>query len=80
MGGGLSGRPPSLLFAAPAEAQDPWFVRMAEYPAVGSALAWDRPVTLAAGESVVRSFTVWIVDAKLSPAEAAGLAAGGQGV
>jgi len=72
--------PASLIFAAPAEAQDPWFVRMAEYPAVGSALAWDRPVTLAAGESVVRSFTVWIVDAKLSPAEAAGLAAGGQGV
>lgn len=68
--------PATLVFAAPAEAQDPWFVRMADYPAVGSALAWDRPVELAAGESLVRSFTVWIVDAKLSPAEVAKLAAG----
>ncbi|MBB6406252.1 DUF6807 family protein [Arthrobacter sp. AZCC_0090] len=68
--------PATLVFAAPAEAQDPWFVRMADYPAVGSALAWDRPVELAAGESLVRSFTVWIVDAKLSPAEVAELVAG----
>jgi predicted dehydrogenase len=67
--------PASLVFAAPAEAQDPWFVRVADYPAVGSALAWDRPVELAAGESLVRSLTVWIVDAKLSPAEVAELAA-----
>lgn len=68
--------PATLVFAAPTEAQDPWFVRMADYPAVGSALAWDQPVELAAGESVVRTFTVWIVDAKLSPAEVAELAAG----
>ncbi len=68
--------PATLVFAAPAEAQDPWFVRMADYPAVGSALAWDTPVELAAGESLVRTFTVWIVDAKLSPAEAAELTAG----
>ncbi|MGO4856948.1 DUF6807 family protein [Arthrobacter sp. 2MCAF14] len=68
--------PATLVFATPAEAQDPWFVRMADYPAVGSALAWDRPVKLGAGESLVRSFTVWIVDAKLSPAEVAELTAG----
>ncbi|MEV8148812.1 DUF6807 family protein [Arthrobacter sp. NPDC080073] len=67
--------PATLVFAAPTEALDPWFVRQADYPAVGSALAWDRPVELAAGDSLVRTFTVWIVDAKLSPAEAAELTA-----
>lgn len=65
----------SLVFAAPAEAPDPWFVRLSGYPGVGSALAWDRPVILAAGESVRRSFTVWIADGTLSPVEAAALAA-----
>ncbi|MBP1134950.1 putative dehydrogenase [Arthrobacter sp. PvP023] len=64
----------SLVFAAPAEAPDPWFVRLSGYPGVGSALAWDRPVILAAGESVRRSFTVWIAAGTLSPAEAAELA------
>ncbi|MFK4296348.1 putative dehydrogenase [Arthrobacter sp. GAS37] len=68
--------PATLVFAAPAEVQDPWFVRMADYPAVGSAVAWDRPVELGAGESLVRTFIVWIVDAKLSPAKVAELTAG----
>ncbi|HSU71289.1 MAG TPA: DUF6807 family protein, partial [Micrococcaceae bacterium] len=66
--------PASLVFAAPPQAQDPWFVRMSDYPAVGSALAWERPVKLAAGESVARSYTVWISDGKLTAAEAARLA------
>jgi hypothetical protein len=65
----------SLVFAAPDEAPDPWFVRLSGYPGVGSALAWDRPVELAAGEAVARSFSVWISDGKLTPAEAAALAA-----
>jgi hypothetical protein len=65
----------SLVFAAPAEAPDPWFVRLHGYPGVGSALAWDRPVILAAGESVRRSFTVWIADGTLAPSEAGALAA-----
>ncbi|MDP9906779.1 DUF6807 family protein [Arthrobacter bambusae] len=69
------GGPATVVFAAPAEAPDPWFVRMADYPAVGSALAWDRPVELAAGDSLVRTFTAWIVDAKLSPAVVAELVA-----
>ncbi len=68
--------PATLVFAAPAEAQDPWFVRMADYPAVGSALVWERPVDLTAGDSLVRTFAVWIVDDKLSPAEVAELVAG----
>lgn len=66
----------SLVFAAPAEASDPWFVRLSGYPGVGSALAWERPVELAAGEAVTRSFSVWISDGRLTPAEAAALAAG----
>jgi predicted dehydrogenase len=72
--GTFPGGAASLVFAAPAEAPDPWFVRLSGYPGVGSALAWDRPVILAAGESVRRSFTVWIADGTLSPAEAAVLA------
>src|SRR4029453_15018613 len=39
--GQFDGGPATLTFAAPAESADPWFVRCSEYPAVGSALAWD---------------------------------------
>ena len=71
----FAGGPASLVFAAPAEAPDPWFVRRSGYPGVGSALAWGRPVNLATGEAVARSFSVWISDGRLTPAEAAALAA-----
>jgi predicted dehydrogenase len=63
-----SGQPATLVFRAPDEAADPWFVRSSGYPAVGSALAWDRPVVLAAGESLRRSLSVWMCDGELSPA------------
>jgi hypothetical protein len=63
-----SGQPATLVFRAPDEAADPWFVRSSGYPAVGSALAWDRPVALAAGESLRRSLSVWMCDGELSPA------------
>lgn len=66
----------TLVFAAPPEAQDPWFVRCAEYPAVGSALAWDRPVELATGKSLSRTHTVWISDGTLTAAEIDRLVAG----
>ncbi|HKU31695.1 MAG TPA: DUF6807 family protein [Arthrobacter sp.] len=73
--------PASLVFQAPPEAADPWFVRLSDYPGVGSALAWDSAIELAAGESVARSFSAWIVDGKVSPDDAAGLvsAQGGTG-
>jgi hypothetical protein len=29
---------------------DPWFVRVARYQGVGSALAWDRPLVLEPGQ------------------------------
>lgn len=42
---------------------DPWFVRVAEYPAVGSAMAWDSPTVVAPDEPLVRSFRVTVSDA-----------------
>ncbi|MFE5838491.1 DUF6807 family protein [Arthrobacter sp. NPDC056493] len=72
-----SGQPATLVFRAPAEAADPWFVRCSGYPAVGSALAWDRPVALAAGESLRRSLSVWVCDGELSPAAVESLVASG---
>ena len=69
----FAGGPATLVFAAPAEAPDPWFVRLSGYPGVGSALAWERPVELAAGQTLTRSFPVWITDGRLTPAEAADL-------
>lgn len=64
--GEFDGGPATLVFAAPAESADPWFVRCSEYPAVGSALAWDTAVELAAGTSLTRTNTVWISDGNLS--------------
>ena len=63
--GEFDGGPATLVFAAPAESADPWFVRCSEYPAVGSALAWDTAVELAAGTSLTRTNTVWISDGTL---------------
>ena len=70
-----SGQSATLVFSAPAEADDPWFVRSSGYPGVGSALAWDRPVALAAGETLRRSLSVWVCDAELSPAAVESLVA-----
>ncbi|MGN6427964.1 MAG: DUF6807 family protein [Leifsonia sp.] len=66
----------SVLFCAPPEADDPWFVRTAEYPGVGSALAWDAPLLLEPGEPVVRTLAAVVSDRALSAADAHRLAAG----
>ncbi|MGH9137393.1 MAG: PmoA family protein, partial [Acidimicrobiales bacterium] len=53
------------LMVAPADGQtaaDPWFVRLADYPGIGSALAWDEPVVLAPGEIAARSVRALVVD------------------
>lgn len=52
---------------------DPWFVRVAEYPGVGTALAWDTPLEF--GRELARAVTVAVVDGPLTTAEAADLAA-----
>lgn len=41
-------------------ARDPWFVRVASYPGLGSALAWDRPLEVLEGSEVRRTFT-WVI-------------------
>ena len=63
-----------IASAAAASAGEPWFVRVRDYPGVGSALAWDQPVTLQPGEALTRRFDVAIADGRLSEAEAQGLA------
>ncbi|TVU62471.1 oxidoreductase [Paenarthrobacter nitroguajacolicus] len=63
--GEFDGGPATLVFGSPAESPDPWFVRCGGYPAVGSALAWDTAVELAAGRSLTRTITVWISDGAL---------------
>ncbi|MGR0159264.1 DUF6807 family protein [Paenarthrobacter nitroguajacolicus] len=67
--GEFDGGPATLVFGAPTECPDPWFVRCGDYPAVGSALAWDAPVDLAAGESLTRTHSVWISDGTMNAAE-----------
>jgi hypothetical protein len=41
---------------------DRWFVRMAEYPAVGAALAFEQPLTIAPGAMVNREYQVVVRD------------------
>ncbi|KQQ92671.1 hypothetical protein ASF62_12600 [Leifsonia sp. Leaf325] len=45
---------------------DPWFVRVADYPGIGSSLAWESEVLVQPGESVVRSFTGLVADGELA--------------
>jgi hypothetical protein len=55
--------------------RDRWFVRAAEYPGVGSALAWDRRLPLPAGRPVVRRVVTGVADGRLDRAAAARIAA-----
>jgi predicted dehydrogenase len=73
-GPGVSG-PATIVVAAPdaAEAGEPWFVRVRDYPGLGSALAWDRPKVLSPGAPLHRRFQVAIADGRLSEAEVAEL-------
>lgn len=59
----------ALAPADAATAADPWFVRVADYPGIGSALAWDKPVLLAAGASLTRSFRGLVADGRRDAAE-----------
>ncbi|MDQ4492069.1 PmoA family protein [Sinomonas sp. ASV486] len=64
-----------VIAAAPEAPDDPWFVRLAGYPGIGSALAWERAVELPAGEALERTFRVWFVDGPVDPERAAALVA-----
>ncbi|WP_418153187.1 PmoA family protein [Actinoalloteichus caeruleus] len=57
----------TLLFVPADErtAEDPWFVRVADYPGVGSSLAPEHPLRLPAGDSLRRRFRVLVLDGHL---------------
>ena len=59
---------------APADAAtraDPWFVRVADYPGVGSQLAGHAPVVLAPGAALTRGLRTLVADGVLDDAAAA---------
>lgn len=53
---------PATIRIEAVDHHDPWFVRAEEYPAIGSALAWDTPAVVQPGEPLVRSFRATITD------------------
>lgn len=63
----LAGDGWTLVFAGATEEtrRDPWFVRAAEYPGVGSSLAADRRLPVPAGATVVRRVVTVIADGRL---------------
>ncbi|NGO10465.1 oxidoreductase [Streptomyces sp. HC44] len=65
----------TLVFAGATEQtrRDPWFVRTAEYPGVGSSLAHDERLDIAAGDTVVRRVVTVVADGRLDRGEAAAL-------
>jgi predicted dehydrogenase len=69
-GPGVSG-PATIVLAGPgsAAAGEPWFVRVREYPGIGSALAWDHPVVLEPGGVIDRRFDIAIADGRLTEAQ-----------
>jgi hypothetical protein len=71
----LTGSTWTLVFAGATEAtrRDPWFVRTAEYPGVGSSLAHDARLPVPAGETVVRRIVTVVADGRLGRDEAAAL-------
>jgi predicted dehydrogenase len=60
------GKDATLVFVAPHDATDPWFVRVDGYPGVGQSLAWDAPVIAEPGEPVRRKITVFVADGILA--------------
>ncbi|GAA4093461.1 PmoA family protein [Actinomadura miaoliensis] len=65
------GRAWTLAFvpADAATAADPWFVRVGEYPGVGSSLAWERSLDVPPGGRVTRRVVTVVADGHLPAAE-----------
>jgi hypothetical protein len=55
-------------------ARDPWFVRFRHYVGIGSSLTWDKPLTLAPGETIERHIVSVVADGIVSAGRAAELA------
>ncbi|MFF3331352.1 PmoA family protein [Streptomyces sp. NPDC002888] len=65
----------TLVFAGATEQtrRDPWFVRVEEYPGVGSSLAYDERLPIPPGETVVRRIVTVVADGRLDRDGAAAL-------
>ncbi|MBB4932167.1 putative dehydrogenase [Lipingzhangella halophila] len=63
----------TLCFHQPGPERDPWFLRAAEYPGVGTALAWERPLRVAAGDELRRTLVVLVCDGAPGAETLAGL-------
>ncbi|MET3773897.1 DUF6807 family protein [Arthrobacter nitrophenolicus] len=63
------GKDATLVFVAPHDATDPWFVRVDGYPGVGQSLAWDAPVIAEPGKPVRRKITVFVADGILATSD-----------
>jgi hypothetical protein len=71
----LAGAGWTLVFAGATDTtrHDPWFVRTAEYPGVGSSLAYEERLPVEPGDTVVRRVVTVVADGRLSRHEAAAL-------
>ena len=71
----MTGADWTLVFAGATDAtrRDPWFVRTAEYPGVGSSLASGERLPIAPGETAVRRVVTVVADGRLTRHEAAAL-------
>jgi hypothetical protein len=71
----LAGSSWTLVFAGATDAtrRDPWFVRTAEYPGVGSSLAHDARLPIPPGDTLVRRVVTVVADGRLDRGEAAAL-------
>ncbi|MFI5675880.1 DUF6807 domain-containing protein [Streptomyces cellulosae] len=63
----LAGSTWTLVFAGATDRtrRDPWFVRTAEYPGVGSSLAYDERLPIPPGDTVVRRIVTVVADGRL---------------
>ncbi|MFE1309421.1 PmoA family protein [Streptomyces sp. NPDC058755] len=71
----LAGAGWTLVFAGATEdtRRDPWFVRAAEYPGVGSSLAHTQRLPIPPGETLVRRVVTVVADGRPERGEAAAL-------
>lgn len=74
----LAGTGWTLVFAGATEQtrRDPWFVRTAQYPGVGSSLAHTERLPIGPGDTVVRRVVTVVADGALGRSEAAALVRG----
>ncbi|MFI2433730.1 PmoA family protein [Streptomyces sp. NPDC018693] len=72
----LTGENWTLVFAGATDTtrRDPWFVRTAEYPGVGSSLASEERLAIAPGDTAVRRIVTVVADGRLGRDDATALA------